>query len=1135
MFFTIEKIEHHLKEIQARVSREVFDIPNFKYIQGEAALHCKDAHRPEFDDSSWTDFSIGGYWGGYDITAWFRTRVPIPERILEQKLCLRFLVGPRDGGGSTAEALLYVNGQPLQGIDIWHEEAWLPPEHIKRGYIDIALKAWSGVIDVPDKRRFKLAQLVVINEPAERYYYLASTLLKAIQSLQENDLRRTRLLALLDQSLKCVEFHIEPGYAYHQSLEAASCTLVEGLAKMESGEIKPRITGIGHSHIDMAWLWRLRHTREKASRTFSTVLHLMRQYPEYRYLHSSPQLFKYLKEDYPGIYARIQDKVRSGEWEITGGMWVEADTNLVGGESLVRQILIGKRYIQEEFGVDMKTLWLPDAFGFSAALPQIIKKSGMDYFVTSKISWSQYNRFPYDTFTWTGIDGSRVLAHFITTPEPGSPFYTYNGSLEPAEVKGIWDNYQQKDQNEELLLLYGWGDGGGGPTREMLEMARVMGNIPGLPAVQLGKAEPFLERLEQQLSHKDIPEWDGELYLEYHRGTYTSQAFVKRANRKAEVLFHNVELFSAMADILTGSHSYPAEEIRSAWELMLLNQFHDILPGSSIRQVYEDCRMDYETIQAAGEKLQQDAQGRILAELPVQEESLVVLNPLSWKRTDLVDLSWEEWINRKGNLDLVTEYLPVQITENEGEKRLLVAVSNIPPLGYHIFPLGLDTKPMESERELEGPIRDRKALLAGGGSRSNERIPCDQIATRSVFSSELGEKQVQNIVYPAGGWGTEKSKSIKKYVGERRDKGQQIGGLALEGDMVVHPNLMENIYYRMQLNNNGQITSIWDKDHQREVLSPGARANVFQAFEDKPMNFDAWDIDIYYQEKMVEIDHLQESVVEEKGPLRCTLRLSWRFRNSTITQRIHMYRHTRRIDFNTEVDWHEQQTLLKTAFPVNIRATRATYDIQFGCVERSTHWNTSWDFARFESVAHKWVDLSEGNYGVSLLNDSKYGHDVKGNTIRLTLIKSGVYPDEAADQGRHQFTYALLPHTGDWRVGGVAREAYELNYPLLALRVDGLREGQLPPCLSLIAVDAENVVVESVKKAEDGEAWIVRVYENMQSRGRARLSFGRPVLQAVECNLIEEEDHPVEHDQDSFTISISPFEIKTFKVWFQRS
>jgi alpha-mannosidase len=461
MYFTVEKIEKLIKEIRPRIYRQVYEIPQFKFHQGS----CSGAECPEFDDRYWDDFKVGDYWGGYDILAWFRAWVAIPSHFKDKKVALRFLVGPRDGGGSTAETLLYVNGTPMQAVDVWHEEVWLPPEFLQQDEILVALKAWSGVLEVPDRRRFKLAHLIWIDEETERYYHQAETLLKSIRLLDESDLRRTRLLNLLNGSFRCIDF-IKPGSeAFYRSVALAGELLSDGLAGLESLEIKPRVTGIGQAHIDMAWLWRLSHTREKAARTFATALHLMRQYPEYRFVHSSPQLYKHLKEDYPEIFARVKEKIAAGSWEITGGMWIEADTNLPGGESLIRQFLLGRQFIRDEFGLETNTLWLPDVFGYSGSLPQIARKSGMKYFMTTKISWSQFNRFPYDTFYWRGIDGTELLTHFVTTPDSGAWFYTYNGKLEPSEVKGIWDQYRQKDANDELLLLYGWGDGGGGPTK----------------------------------------------------------------------------------------------------------------------------------------------------------------------------------------------------------------------------------------------------------------------------------------------------------------------------------------------------------------------------------------------------------------------------------------------------------------------------------------------------------------------------------------------------------------------------------------------------------------------------------------------------------------------------------------------
>lgn len=1045
MWFTEEKLAKHINDLKERIYRDQQDLTGFKYIEGdfEELQHLNGhAEHPEFDDSGWNDFAIGDYWGAYDKSAWFRTKVSIPEPWRHEKLALRFLVGPRDGGGSTAETLLYVEGKPLQGIDIWHEEAWLPPELVDKGTLHLALKAWSSVLKVPERRRFKLAQLVVIDEPTEKLYFLADTLLQTIKELGESDLRRTKLLKSLNQALLKLDFIRYGSDAFYTSVREAYAMLSADVSELSRAEeFKPKVIGFGHSHIDMAWLWRLAHSREKASRTFSTVLHLMKQYPEYRFLHTSPQLYKYLKKDFPQIYEQVKARIASGEWEITGGMWIEPDTNVPSGESLVRQILFGKRFIKQEFGQETNVVFLPDVFGYSWALPQIIRRSGIDNFITSKISWSQYNRFPHDTFMWRGVDGTDVLTHYITTPEVGSRQYTYNGLVDPYEVKGTWDQYKQKDVNEELIMAFGWGDGGGGPTKDMLEAAEVMKNLPGLPRFELGKMEPYLTRLHERVKPEDLPLWDGELYLEYHRGTYTSQAWIKKANRESEILYHNAEWLNVAARAWAGQADYPQERLNEGWEMILLNHFHDILPGSSIRQVYEDSRKEYELIREIGEEAAEQAKQSLAGAIGLQEDGLLLYNPISWKRGGLIPLPYRKELEIAG---------VSQTIEEDGAKSLLLQVDGVPSLGY-----------------------------------------------KAVTITEL-EKATS---------GTE--------------------------TLTVQPDLLENSCYRIALNAQGHIVSLFDKRSHREVVAKGQRVNVLQAFEDRPMNFDAWDIDIYYQEKLSEVTELIEAVVEESGPLRGVLRLTWRFHHSSITQSVTIYRDSPRIDFRTVVDWQEKRVLLKVAFPVDVRSTRATYDIQFGNIERPTHWNTSWDVAKFEVAAQKWADLSEGNYGVALLNDCKYGHDIRNNVMRLTLIKSPVEPDETADRGRHEFTYALLPHAGDWRQAEVAKAAYELNYPLLAQEVKAQPAGPLPSEASFAELDCDHAMIETIKKAEDDDACVVRLYEYKQYRADGiKLRFDRPIRQAVECNLVEEEEAAMQPDGHTLTFSIKPYEVKTYKVWF---
>lgn len=1042
--FILEKIRKYLDEdIRPSRYRDVMEIENWKYCETSMEERIDDAYLPDYDDSAFQDFKLWDTWGGYDKVAWFRTKVKFPAEFKKYTLALRFLVGPRDGGDSTAECLLYIDGQPVQGIDIWHEEALLEQDIAKREQIQIALKAWSGVLVPPKFRTFKLAQLVALDSKVERFYYMADTLLRCIKLLDENDLRRIRMTRLLNNTFKKVNFLNYKEQEYYCSVYEALDYLQEELDRLaENEEIKPTVYGVGHSHIDMAWLWRLSATREKASRTFSTVLNLMKQYPEYRFIHSSPQLYQFLKEDYPEIYAQVKERIEEGKWEITGGMWVEPDTNVPSGEALVRQFIYGKRFIREEFGRETTLVWLPDVFGYSAALPQIMKKAGMKYFMTTKISWNQYNHFPYDTFLWRGIDGSEIFTHFITTPEDGSWFYTYNGHMDPEEVTGVWKNYKDKDKNEELLIAYGWGDGGGGPTREMIEQSRVMKNIPGIPRVKMTTAEDYFARIYENTDHDLLGKWEGELYFELHRGTYTSQAANKRYNREAEILLHNVECLSAFLSMKNGHKDYPKAKLDELWKRVLLNQFHDILPGSSIRQVYEDTTEDYEYIKGQGGELLHHALDGLVQDIHVAADSVIIFNTTGYKRDDYVMLAYGSLV-KKGSVFLDDGE---RITGQETEDGILVYVRNIPAYGY---------------------------------------------------------------------------KSLKIQEAAARP----------EGAIVIRAGRMENRFYKLDLNGNGEIACLYDKENDREI-SCGRPMNVLAAFEDKPQRFDAWDVDIYYKEKPYQPFTLLSSEVVENGEQRGVLRQIWSFNHSRVTQDMILYADSRRIDFKTTVDWREKQVFLKTYFPVAVHNDEASYDIQFGSIKRPTHTNHEWDFARFEVPGHKWADLSEGGYGVALLNDCKYGWDIHENVIGLSLIKSAIRPDETADRGIHVFTYSLYPHKGTLSESDVEKAALNLNMPLFSLEKEGEETGEDYANCSFVSTDSSHVMIDTVKQSEDGQAYTVRLYEyRNQSDQNVKLTFARPVKRIMETNLCEEEETLLNAKENEVSFCISGFEIKTFKVY----
>jgi alpha-mannosidase len=1032
-------------------------------------------------------------WGGRDQYAWFIGSVEFPDAWSGLDVVALIRLGETGSGNCSGyEALAYLNGEPLQALDRNHAELFFGPKIASGGRAELAIRAWSGLTPPdgthqPFDHRINQLEIGILDEITDDLYYTSLHMLATAQGLEERSPEKHLMMEALEASFRCLDWR-EPGSSsFYDAVAEARNELRRRLESIPRGQ-RPQVTAVGHSHIDVAWLWRLQHTREKSGRSFSTVLQLMERYPEYVFLQSQPQLYAYLKKDYPSLYEKIKQKAAEGKWEPTGAMWLESDCNIPSGESLVRQLLVGKRFFRKEFGVDNRMLWLPDVFGYSWALPQILKKSGIDYFMTTKISWSQYNRFPHDTFKWRGIDGTEMLTHFITTPNnDGSWYYTYNGDVSATSIMGLWDNYRQKEINDELLLAFGWGDGGGGPTRDMLEGLRRFEDMPGAPQVRQGKAEDYFEQLDSRLAdHPQLPLWDGELYLEYHRGTYTSQAHNKRMNRTMERLLHDAEFLNAFALVLDERHAYPSRLLDESWEIVLRNQFHDIIPGSSIKEVYEDSRVEYEEAEAlAVQALNHgvsalDGKGNALdgtdkisdgtdQVLVGKEQVYRVFNSLGWERSFPVEIvlpagiAFAEWRTSSGEL-LETQ----TVTDGKGPgSKTLVSVKNVPAYGY-------------------------VTLVASGATsvQADKGLVLEQAADKTLMHS---------------------------------------------ADWQIDPQRIETPFYHIELNASGQIVSLYDKIAGRQVLASGEPANVLQVFEDKPLANDAWDIDIFYQDKMWEVTELLEVSVVEEGPLRAALGLKWKFHKSEIEQRLVVFRDDPRIDFETRVEWHEQQHLLKASFPVDIRSTKATYEIQFGNVERPTHWNTSWDYARFESVAQRWVDLSEGGYGVSLLNDSKYGHDIRNHTLRLSLIKSAVYPDQTADQGLHEFTYSLLPHNGGWLEAGTHAKACELNTPMFA--ATAVSGGKLQDRQGLLWCDRQNVMIDTVKKAEDDDSLIVRLYEYGGIRGKAKIlvdSKRLRIIRAEETDMMEESLGEVPADfvvsEHEIEMDLKPYEIKTIRI-----
>lgn len=986
-----------------------------------------------------------------DQTLFFRRLVEIPSEYQGRSMELSL-----DFGG---EGVVYLNGKIKCGLSsLQNNRVWLAPEETERGSLDVMLEIGVPYHSAPECYQIQDARLLAVNRKVEDFYYdllftydvmdaaggnyfrriarhlpdVPPEYFKLIQDWQSNPTMHDRLLEIIKKVLPLVKMEGERAQ-FIESVEQAS-----ELLWREIGEINASVpfdfAVTGASHIDTAWLWPLRETIRKCSRTFSNTLDLMDEYPEHIYSQSQPQLYEYTKQYYPELFERIRQKVQEGRWELVGNPWVECDTNIPSGESLVRQFLYGRKFYRKEFGKESNIFWMPDVFGYSWSIPQIMKRSGVDYFITTKLICNDTNDFPYSVFEWQGVDGTRVLAHLSRE--------NYNGLINPWYFHYLWKHFTEKGQFDEVLDTYGYGDGGGGPVNDMLEYARRANQFPGVPKMKFKPAKQFFEELEQKAAKATVlPVWNDEMYFELHRGTYTTQAEMKKNNRKSELLYRRAEM-AASVEMALFQGQYPANCLEEGWKLILLNQFHDILPGSSIDLVYQDAAKDYEKVTAIGNNVLDKALGSIAANITGRQgaDNFAVFNFLSFERNGQVKLEIPDFDkdSRKRLLDSEGKEISYW-TEEDG--RIAFEAEHIPAMGYR------------------------------------------------VYSFVEGE--------PSGA----------------------------KNGITVTESGMENRYFRLILDDKGCIASLYDKEHDFEVIPEGECGNRLVLFEDSE---NAWDIvETVYQ------DHCYDAELVSVTPGNRRLHLVRKFQNSVIRQDIVLYEHTPRIDFVTEVDWQEDKRLLKAAFPVNVYAPRATYEIAYGAIERPTHSNTSWDQAKFEVPAHKWADLSDNGRGVALMNDCKYGYDIKENRMRLTLLRATSSPGVTGDRGKHAFTYSLYPHSGSWQRGHVVERASELNVPLEVVGIPGTA-AILPMANSFLSVNCNNVLIDTVKKSEEGDALIIRVYESCGQRGNAEIHFGFPVYQVAECNLMEVVEQPCPLENGVLRFFIKPFEIKTFRIMWRR-
>ncbi|MFC1713243.1 alpha-mannosidase [Candidatus Poribacteria bacterium] len=982
-------------------------------------------------ETGWEPFNIGSVWGGKDVTMWFRATATVPEGMAGKRVVA--LVRP---GG---ESLLYVNGKPCQGLDRNREEVLLLEKAKGGEQCEILVESYSSA-RFDEKHTFQCADLAVVDMDIREFYWDARVAFDTVRVLPQGSASQLRMMDMLNECVKQIDIGHKGDERYKASMAEAHKKLKEGLKPFKHSYGLGSLKLTGHSHIDTAWLWPLRETKRKCGRTFASVLRYMDEFPHYKFSQSQPQLYEYVMEHYPTLYEDIKKRVKEGRWEPVGAMWVEQDSNVSSGESLVRQALYGNRFFKKEFGIHSRTCWLPDAFGFCWSLPQILKKAEIDFFATTKIDWSQYSKFPYSLFNWQGIDGTKILSIM--------PPLNYNGSLSVKDCLAQWEQFKQKDQCDEVIYSFGWGDGGGGPTKEMLETGARLDDMVGVPKCSFGWVQEYFDDLEESVDQEKLPVWNGELYLELHRACQTTQARTKRNNRKSELLYRDAEFLSSMSMLMGGD--YPQEKLYDGWKVILCSQFHDILPGSSINEVYEDADRDYAEVLKSGNEVLSSALESLRQKIDTSGngQAIIVINTLSWARNDVasvkVKLASDDFVilNESG------EQVPSQVAGKDGDHTEIIFEASIPSLGYSVYRL------VEGEK------------------------PADETGNLATLSQH-----------------------------------------------------MENSLYRIEFDEKGRLCRVYDKSMGKEVISEGCCGNALQFFADYPHAHDAWDIDFNYEENMQELAELESVEVVETGPVRATVRMVRKTEKSTITQDISIYSKLPRIDFVTHVDWWEKKILMKVAFPVEILSPRATYEIQFGTIERPTHFNTSWDRAKFEVPGQRWVDLSEGDYGVSLMNDCKYGYDVHDNVLRLSLLRSPVSPDPHADEGEHDFTYSLHPHSGDWRNGETVHRAAELNCPLLTIPSQP-QAGDLPKSAFFASVDKKNVIIDTVKKTEDGNDVIVRIYEAHGQRGDVTLTFGGTPKEVSECNLMEEEDQGLDVSGNTVSFYIKPYEIRTFKVKF---
>ena len=1006
----IARAEQFMKRLSARVLSDTVEL--------EAA--CGHSVDPvPFDrrrELEYRSISEGDQWGAAWESAWFELKGTVPAGWAGKRVVARL-----DFNG---EALVFGDeGLPLQGLthgsvfDKGYSRDLFPLFDKAAGgeevslWVEAAAFSRFGVNRDQDPARncptrhgtysgkVNQVRLAVFERELYHLWLDLTVLLDLCTALPAESTRGVRILRGVSKAV--ARFADDPA-------NAALCRdILRPLLEQRANASSITAIAVGHAHIDTGWLWPVKETIRKCARTFSNQLGLLETYPDFVFGASQPAHYAMIKEHYPALYEKIKAAVKSGRWELQGAMWVEADCNITGGESMVRQFIHGKNFFKDEFDFDVKNLWLPDVFGYSATMPQIMKRAGVDYFLTQKLCWSQFNQFPHTTFNWRGIDGSTVLTHF--PPERSN---NYNAKLLPSAMISGEENFQEKEAFDEMLVPFGVGDGGGGPKAELIERGLRQRDLEGVPRLRFGRADDFFERMAEHSA--ELSTWSGELYLEQHRGTFTTQALTKRGNRLLEQALRQTEYLLSCGTL----DDYPGAELDGIWKTLLLNQFHDIIPGSSIRKVYEVTEQDYADGLEACARIQDAAAERLFKE---DKDSLVLVNTLNIPFTRAITLP-QGWAGAEG------------ITVQKELDATVSAMVQLPPQGMLAITRGTDAPEVEA-----------------------------------------------------------------------------VSGRILENDLV-----------RYEFSEHGEIVTAYDKEAGREFLCD--TANVLTLYEDCPTSNDAWNIEIYYEGQALETARGVGHSSSGRGAVRQGLRFELTIGQSSLTQKVFLDANSKRLDFVTEVDWQECHRMLRVAFPTTVRADVASFDIQYGYVQRPTHRNLSWDMARFEVAAHKYADLSDNDYGVALLNDCKYGYKVLENVIDLNLLRSPTHPDPDADLGHHAFTYSLLPHSGALIESDVQEQAIQLNQPPACFVGHALGEAAVP-----VTVEGEGVALEVLKKAEKEACLVMRLVERWGCETTATVALSDKNASLVETDLLEWNELD-KRGRGTVDIPMKPFEIRTFKV-----